>query len=537
MVDATALTIAKYNLKNKVNRINATPAVWVAILGLQVLLVGFVASPNSPGGVLALGEALAQGDVQQVVTKIQATVLSMYLLLTLMSAFNWITGSEDANSCERGFLGMTDPSNVAFGSIVESMVAMFAGFFPATLVACLALGVSAGHPLGGLGMFVAAAFLLVTTQLIGAPVGIAGQWLISRSDNPDRVESIFATVTILVVSMTFVYSSELGQLLATTPLRYIASVPLAALVPGAVSPVTAVLATLAIVAVASLMSMVTIRLAEPFYLSDSMSADEDDETDGEEDDTDGRVSTALVEPLLSERQATLVGVNWTRMVRSPEMLQRAGMYVLLGLVVGFSSVRGQGGVERLPGVLMLFGAIYAGQFVTLNALTDEGPRMSLWGTSSADGHDLFVSKAASTAVPMLLVFGVPSVLAATMLAGYGPLPLVTLVVMVVVGIVGSAVVSTGIGFLWITADDDDPESDMSFPSLLMSGIHFAAVFVLVSPGFAGVLMLAGAVDASASTATTLGTIGSSVVVTLGVAAFFYVTSMQKVDGRHYGSVI
>jgi ABC-2 type transport system permease protein len=531
MVDRTALVIARYGVRNKLGRFRQTPAGVVALVGLVAGISWLLLSPGSPNGALGLGEALAAGEVAFVRRRLTETVLAGFVTLTILTSMTWVSGENNATDYEQGFLTKTPAVNVALASTLERMSVLVVGLAPILLVGCLGFGVAAGRPLAGLPMVVSLLVLYVVALLVGMPLGMAGQTLVSRSERANTLNSVLVLVASGISGATVAFSGDIGAVLARTPVRYVAAVPLAVVLPTTTSTVEAVVGAALLVLASGAALAATVRVADVFYRSEPLAPDDEDE----DTPADTRLPGSVLSPPLSPRQATLVGVNWTRAARSPQMLLRAGTFLMIGALAAWGTVSGGAGNGRLPVTLVVLGALYGGQFVTLNALTDEGARMNLWGSTPVAPRDLYLAKVLTIGMPMLVLFGGGAVLTAAVVASYPAVAIAALAVFGPLAILGSSAISAGLGFTWLHGEVAGQDQDMAFPSYLPSAVHGALVIVATSPGTVAVLVLAGVLEASVSSGMALGLLAASLLATVALAAALYRSAMRKMAARHYAT--
>jgi hypothetical protein len=530
-----AATIGYYGVLNTYNRVSSTPLVWLVLAGLQLLLVGIGLSPGSEGGALGLARLLAAGELAGFEQRLTATVGSFLLLLTVFAAIGWTSNNAEAEPYVDGFLSMTTARDVALGDVLKTASVLLGGVMPVVVCLVAVVCVVGGRPLAAGPLLAALVVLFVTSQLVGAFVGMAVQYVVVTTGVSETADSLVGLVVAGLSGAVFGYPTVVGELLARTPFGLVTQLPAWTVAPGSVPTETAVFAVGTLVVVDALAFVAVGRFAPRFYLDapSPKSTTAEPATDDREygDDTALR---RLADRLLSPRQSVLTTVVWRRSLRSSELLQRVGLYVMLGVTIAAGATN-TAGLSRAPVILVLFGCIVAGSVVTTNALADEGHRMALWGATPVQPRDIYLSKTVAMGVPAVAVFGTGTVVVAATVSEYTPVATALAGGLAVVCIAASAWIGSGFGCLWIAGIEGETDADVTLPSLLVSGSHTVVVVLLVSPGLS-VLLRVVENDAH-SLLLVAATLAGTVVSLAGTCVLFYLAACRRMSERNYSSML
>lgn len=532
-----ALTISHYGARNTYNRVSSTPLVWLAVAGLQLLVIGMGLSPGSEGGALGLGRLLAAGETAAFADRLTATVSSFFVLLTVFAAVGWTSGNAEAEPYVDGFLSMTSARAVALGDAGRTAAVLFGGVMPVAVTLAVTACVVGGRPTAAVPLLLALVALFLTTQAVGAVLGMGVQYAVVSAGVSERADSAVGLVVAGVSGMSFGYPTAIGETVAATPVGAVTRLPALAVAPGTAPGGAALLAVGTLLVVNALCVVAVGRFAPTFYLEQPTPESTDATPDPADREYDGDDSPlrGVADRLLGRRQAVLTTVLWRRAIRSSELPQRVGMYVMLGLAAAASAVTNTAGFPFAPVILVVFGCTVTGAAITTNALADEGHRMALWGTTAVRPRDLYVSKTAAMAVPCVAVFGAAAVTTAWYVSGYTPLSTAVVAVLAVVGITASAWIGTGLGCLWIAGVTGDADADVTTPSLLVSACHTALAVLLVSPGLSVVVQVEnGGVEEPLLAA---GTLAGTLVSLVGTCVLFYLAATRRMSERNYESLV
>lgn len=511
----------------------------------QLVLLGFAALMMS-FPLLLFAWVLTQlgGDVPSFVTveRVRSVVAMAWLGATAFVAVRTVNyrGDLDAPS---GLLTTAAVRDVVAGTMLAeaAVLSAWAAVPLAVLAGSFAVGVRTVAPALALPVVVGA--LLAWAVPLGFLVGIAVRHAMLTVE-PIARNKTAVSIVVMLAYFALLFTDTLGAATAAA-FPFLAALPpgwfgdlLVAGVPGlAVSPLRIAAATaLTALAVPALVG-VAARIAEIHWLSDPVLDDDDPEVAGEESGGSAIArATALLPAGVGRPTRAVVRTTLLRARRSPVRLIYL-LYPTFAAFPLFQEVVTEGTIPgHAPWMVSGFVVWAAGAAFTLNVLGDQGATLPVLLSSPDSGRHLV----AGNVLAGVLVALVPGVAVAALVGALGHLgaaETLALAAVTAVGVVGAALLATGIGVAFPRFGTVRVAGDREATAPSKSAF---AVYSLLTVVFVPVCWLLASASAPGALADLLGAAsalqvraaaGAGLVAWLGLAAGSALLALRRVESH------